>query len=269
MKYLRNFLLGLGLLLLVAATLVWFLPASWAMWWIEPQLHGLRLQRVHGTLWDGAADAVLSRDGEDLGQLHWRLSRRALLGQAHLQLDLDGPRLALNGTLQSLPHRQIDVRALQAHADLALFSRYFAASDNRPEGELWLTLDHALLQSGWPMELQARGIWRHAAMHTRSGTIPLGELRWQAQSHGGVLQLRLRDHGDGPLQARGELLLSPLGWRLDATLRNRHTDPALSRWLAQWGPPAADGSVHIQRKGGLADTLSTAQPTPEHDQHEP
>ena len=55
-----------------------------------------------------------------------------------------------------------------------------------------------------------------------------------------------------PLQVRGELQLSPLGWRLDSTLRARHGDPALQRWLARLGPVAPDGSVHIRQAGGLA-----------------
>ena len=42
MKYLRKCLIGLGVLLLVAALLLWFLPARWAMAWIEPQLQDRR-----------------------------------------------------------------------------------------------------------------------------------------------------------------------------------------------------------------------------------
>ncbi|HVC16414.1 MAG TPA: type II secretion system protein N, partial [Rhodanobacter sp.] len=72
---------------------------------------------------------------------------------------------------------------------------------------------------------------------------------------GGVIQAQLRDDGHGPLQVQAQALLSPLGWRLDATLRARQTDPALRRWLTGLGSPDADGAVHIHRSSGLAGSM--------------
>ena len=115
-----------------------------------------------------------------------------------------------------------------------------------------MTASHVLLQGGWPLQLQAQGQWLHADMHTRDGEVALGAMQLQARAEGGVIQAKWRDDGHGPLQATGELQLSPLGWRLDASLRTRQTDPALQHWLARFGPVSADGSVHIQQNGGLA-----------------
>lgn len=260
MKHLRKYLIGLGLVLPAAALLLWFLPARWVMPWFEPQLHGLQLQQVRGLLWDGRAGQVVAADGHVLGQVQWHLSRRALLGKPQLQLNFDGPQLAFRGELQRLPDGQTAWRGVNMRAELAALDPYVKSPLGQPRGELQLTIDHALLQGGWPLQLQAQAQWRHAVMHTHAGDVALGELQWLAQAQSGVIQAQVHDDGKGPLHADGQLQLSPLGWRLDATLRPRQTDPVLRRWLAGLGQPAADGSVHIQRSGGLVGTLPAPSP---------
>jgi general secretion pathway protein N len=252
LRYLRNALIGVALLGVCAAVLLWFLPARWVTPWIEPQLHGLRLQQVHGSLWNGQADATGALDGKQLGHLRWQLSRRALLGQMDMQLAFDGPGLTFSGTTRRLSDGRIEARDLSVHAQLAALDPGIATPWGNPAGELQVTASHVLLQGGWPLELQAQGQWRDAGMHTRDGDVALGELQLQAQAEGGVIQAQWHDDGQGPLQTTGELQLSPLGWRLDSSLRARQTDPALQHWLARLGPISADGSVHIQQSGGLA-----------------
>ena len=252
MKSLRKCLIGLGTLVLAAAVLLWFLPARWAMPWIGPQLHGLRLQQVQGTVWHGRAGEVVAAGGPVLGQLQWQLSRRALLGQVRLQLQFEGPRLAFSGGVRRLPDGRIEVSGASMRAELSAWTHGAMSSWGQPRGELQVTIDHAVLQGGWPMQLQAQAQWPQALMHARDGDVALGTLQAQASAQGGVIRAQLHDDGYGPLHVDGKLQLSPLGWRLDATLRARQTGPALRRWLATLGPPAADGSVHIQRRGGLA-----------------
>jgi general secretion pathway protein N len=256
-KSLRYYLLGLLALLLVLGLLVWFLPARWARPWIEPQLHGLQLQQVHGTLWDGRSDQVLSPGGEPLGKLRWTLSRRALLGDARMQLHFDGPFLAFSGAAHRLAEQRVEMHDLALTTNLDKLALPEASPLGRPGGQLVVDSSHALLQAGWPLELQLHAQWRQAQMHTPDGDVALGTLALQAQSHAGVIQARLHDVGSGPLAANGELQLSPLGWRLDATLSSRQTDPLLEHWLAKLGTPSADGSVHVERRGGLAGTLPT------------
>ena len=258
LKTLRNALIGVALLVVCAAVLLWFLPARWVTPWIEPQLHGLHLQQVHGSLWNGQADATSAVDGKRLGHLQWRLSRRALLGRMHLQLAFDGPGLTFSGTVQRLPDGRIEARDLSVHAQLAALHPGIATPWGNPAGALQLTASRVLLQGGWPLELQAQGQWRDASLHTgdgdgdSDGDVALGELQLQAQAEAGVIHAQWHDAGRGPLQAAGELQASPLGWRLDASLRARQTDPVLQHWLARLGPMSADGSVHVQQGGGLA-----------------
>lgn len=261
MKYLRKGLVGLAVLLLAAALLLWFLPARWVQPRIEARLHGLRLAQVHGLLWDGRAGQVLAADGRVLGSLHWHLSRRALFGKVRLQLDFAGPQLGFSGTMRQLPGGRDEWRTVTLHAALAALPPRLTSPLGQPGGTLQLTVAHALLQGGWPLQLQATAQWQHATMQTHAGVLVLGELQAQVQAQGGVIQAQLQDDGHGPLQVEAQALLSPLGWRLDATLRARQTGPALRRWLSTLGPADADGTVHIHRRGGLAASLPGTPPT--------
>ena len=269
MKYLRKGLIGVAALLLAVALLLWFLPARWLQPRIEARLHGLRLAQVQGLLWDGRAGQVLAADGRVLGSLRWRLSRRALLGEVRLQLDFAGPQLGFSGTLRQRPGGRVEWHAVTLHAELAALQPRLTSPLGQPGGTIQLAVPRALLQGGWPLQLQATAQWQHAVMQTRTGALTLGELQARAQAQGGVIQAQLQDDGHGPLQVQAQALLSPLGWRLDATLRARQTDPALRRWLSTLGPADADGTVHIHRRGGLAGSLPGATPTSTGHPHAP
>lgn len=261
MKLLRNGLIGLAILGVLIALLLAFLPARWVMPWLEPQLHGVRLQQVHGSVWDGDAGTVVSADGQPKGRLHWQLSRRLLLGQLNAKWQFDGPQLTFSGALRRLPDKRIELDDVSLHGDLAELGLPSDPHFGQPSGTLQVNVAHALLQGGWPLQLQAQAHWTKAFMRTSDGDVSLGDMQLQAQSQAGVINAQWHDDGSGPLQARGQLQLSPLGWRLDTTLRARHTDPLLQRWLSRLGAPSSDGSVHIQRQGGLASPTPLPPPT--------
>lgn len=252
MKLFRNCLIALLILLLVAVLLLWFLPVRWARPWIEPQLHGLQLHELEGSIWHGSAGKVLAADGHELGHVYWQLSRKMLLGNASGKLDFRGQTLDLSAAMQRLDHDQIVLDDVHLRADLA--ARNFDAGPllGKPQGELQLDAAHVLLQAGWPMAMDARLAWQQAGLRTHDGNVKLGSLLGQAQAQGGIIQLQLHDDGHGPLQLDGQLQVSPLGWRLDATLRARQTDPILIGWLSRLGQPDAEGKIHFQRHGGLA-----------------
>lgn len=255
MKTLRKILAAVAVLLLAAAALLWWLPARWAMPLLQPSLHGMRLQQVGGTLWNGRAGQVLAPDGRALGRLQWRLSHRALLGQVELQVDFDGPQFGFHGQMRKLPAGQVAWNDVQARVELsALADPRLRLPLDRPQGELAFNAEHALLQGGWPLELQAGLQWRQAAMHMKNGDVALGNLHGTLAAQSGVIHAQWQDDGEGPLRTTGDLQLSPLGWRLTAELQPRHDDPALRHWLAALGRPDADGTVHVVRSGGLAAT---------------
>jgi general secretion pathway protein N len=246
-----------GLLVLVALLFVWFMPARWVLPRIEPRLHGLQLQQLQGTVWNGSAGQLRGADGHVLGRLQWHLSRLALLGKMRLQVDLEGPQLGLAAMIRRSSADQIELSEVTLRAGLNLLDQRTTSPFGQPRGELQLHIEHALLQGGWPLQLQAEAHWHDAAMQTKNGLVALGELSAQAQAQGGIVQAQLHDDGKGPLQVDGQLQVIPLGWRLDATLLARTADPALHRWLQQLGQPDSAGRVHIQRKGGLASGSST------------
>lgn len=253
MKYLKKILAALAVLLLVAAVLLWWLPARWALPLLQPSLHGLRLQQVGGTLWEGRADRVVTPDGRVLGRVQWQLSHRALFGQVDMRLDFAGPQFGVSGHMRKLSAGQLDVSDLRVRVELsALADPRLRWPVGQPHGSLLLNARHALLQGGWPLELQADWQWRRAAMHMKNGDVALGNLHGTLAAQGGVIHAQWQDDGQGPLHTTGNLALSPLGWRLEAGLRPRQGDPGLQRWLATLGRPDADGTIHIARSGGMA-----------------
>ena len=239
------------LLLVLTLALGWFLPARWAIAWISPRLHGLQFHDVHGSLWDGRADHVLRADGTVLGQVRWHVSRRALFAVEPLQVELTGPQLAFSGSMQAPRNGQVRWDDVRLRADLAPWRLPVLSALGNPLGKLSMTVDHALLQDGWPLQLELRAQWRGAAVFVRGRRVALGAVDAQAIARAGVVDITLTDVDNGPLQVLGAMRLSPLGWGLNLHLHPRQADPALRQWLATLGKPDAAGTVHVQRRVGL------------------
>lgn len=253
MKRWRAALVGLLALFLIGLGLLWFLPASWAMPLLASRLPGVRLEQVSGLLWDGRAGQVFSAKGEDLGQLDWQLSRRALLGDTRLQLNLHGPRLEFAGRMEGQSAIEAVWMDVHLRADMALFGPILTLPMGRPLGVLHADADRVQLHGGWPQELDARVRWEAAGLLTPGkGKVSLGNLLISAQGSAGVLTGRLQDDGSGPLSIDGQFQLSPLARRLAATAWPRVPDPTLQWWLSQLGTADAGGKTHINYSGGLA-----------------
>jgi general secretion pathway protein N len=259
LKALGKYLLGLAMLVLVLAALVWFLPVRWVMPWIAPRLHDVRLQQLSGSVWDGRAGQVVKADGKMLGSLHWQLSHRALFGQLRGQLEFHGALGDFSGALQRLPHDRLEWHDVTARLDLSALPQQELPSFGSPRGQVQLDVVHALLQGGWPMQLDGHLTWQQAAIRSAAGDVALGNLAADLQAQNGIVHVQWHDDATGPLQTTGQMQLSTLGWRLDANMRARQPDPRLQHWLAQWGAPDADGNIHVQRGGGLAGSI-TASP---------
>jgi general secretion pathway protein N len=264
LKWLRTLLAGVVVLLLATVVLAWFLPARWAWPMLQPRLHGLRLEQVGGSLWDGHAERALTADGSELGRLRWTLSRRAVLGDIRLELWLEQPLLRFHGVMQRISDTELDWRDVHLRVEAALLDRQLPLRDDRLGGTLDVAVAHARLQGAWPLQLDAVACWRDAAVRSDGAWLSLGQLQLQAHGDDGVVQANLDDDGRGPLQATGRFSLSPLGWRYVATLRPRRGDPSLRRWLVRLGEtmrtqPTADGAVSLQGHGGLAAALSSTE----------
>lgn len=247
-------------LLLLLGSLVLFLPARWVMPFVQPRLHGVALEGVHGLVWAGRADELRSADGRALGRLQWRLSRSALWGDLDLRLRLEGPQLMASGRLQRDAHDRPVWSEVVLRTGLAAWAPRLASPLGTPQGTLMLQLSRAVLQGNWPVELQGQAQWRAAAMQTRGERLALGNLGMDLAAAAGVLRGELRDDGQGPLRVSGHWQASPLGWRLDLLLQPRTADPAFRQWLARLGHPGPDGSVRLHRRGGLAAVAPESTP---------
>jgi general secretion pathway protein N len=256
MKRLRIVLIGLVVLVAVLAAMIWWLPASWAVPVLRSRLHGLQLQQVTGTVWQGKAGHVSTGAGEALGTVEWSLSRRALLGDIDLDLSLQQPQLSFQGHMHELSNTQDEWRDVTLSLDPSMLDAqpWLRA---KPVGQLTLTIARAQLQGGWPMQVDAAAHWTHAAVHTAQGAATLGDMSAQIAGDNGVLQATLSDDGDGALHMSGLLSFSPLGWSLQMSLKPRKDDPVLTQWLHTLGRPEADGSVRLGYRGGLAQMNST------------
>lgn len=243
--------------MLTLLAVVWFLPVRWVMPWIAPRLHDVRLLQLQGSIWDGHAGQVVATDGQVLGSLHWQLSHRALLGQYSGQLEFHGALGDFSGAVQRLPNNQLEWHDASARIDLSALPHESIPAFGTPRGQVQVTIPHAVLEAGWPLQLEAKVQWLQAAVRVPDGDVALGNLAAGVQSQGGVIHAQWNDDASGPLQTTGQLQLSPLGWRLEASMRPRQADPALQRWLAQWGKAEADGSVHVHSNGGLASGITS------------
>ena len=117
------------LFLLLVSGLAWlvaYLPASWVRPQLEARLHGLRLEGLSGTLWDGHAEHVLAPKGDDLGQFDWQLSRRALLGDTQLGVAFRGDWGRLSGQLRQLEGKRDEWTQVHFDGDLAELSARLA-----------------------------------------------------------------------------------------------------------------------------------------------
>lgn len=241
----------LTIVVLALATLVWFLPASWAVPVLQRQWRGVRFEGVSGTLWEGRAEQVSIVGGPPLGRLGWTLSRRALLGDVQADVDLRQPTLQLQGQVRRMSSAQFELHNMTLHMDMALLGTQ-AWLQGHPQGQLDLQVPQAQLQGNWPIQLDAAGTWSQATVHRPEGDVPLGTLLIAVTGQSGALRGTLSDDGSGPVQTAGRLSFSPLGWDLQLRLVPREDNPALQAWLRSLGTPAADGTLELRYRGGLA-----------------
>lgn len=247
----KRWLAILAIVLLLLGVLVWFIPASWALPLLQSRLRGVRFEGLSGSLWEGRAEQVSIGNGPPLGSLTWTLSRRALLGDVRMGVYLHQPQLQLTAQLHRDGAAQMDVRDATLHMDMAMVGAQ-PWIRGQPQGQLDLQVPQARLQGIWPMQLDATGNWSQASIRTEQGDVPLGTLMLTVNGESGAIRGTLNDDGSSAVQTSGRLSLSPLGWDLQFRLVPRSQDPAVMGWLRSLGTPAADGTLELRYRGGLA-----------------
>lgn len=254
----KRWFAGLLLVVFAVAALVWFLPARWALPLLQARLRGVRLEGVSGTLWQGQVEHVSIVNGPQLGRLAWTLSHRALLGDVRLGLDLRQPHMQFHGQVHRLSSSLVELHDVTLRMDMAMLGPQ-AWLRGEPQGTLALQVPQASLQDRWPMQLDMTGTWSQASVHTAQGAVPLGGLSLAATGQSGVILGTLNDDGSGIVQTAGRLTFSPLGWDMQWRLVPRRDDPVVSSWLRSLGRPAADGTLELRYRGGLAQLSPAAK----------
>lgn len=257
MKWFRRIGLVVVLLAFAAGLFYWFMPAGVAASLLARRAHGFVLDDVSGTVWNGRAGKVTTIDGRELGALTWHLGRDAILGRTHLDLNLDGRAGRFQGHLERPDADHMIWTGIDFRLDAAALSGPSLPAELIPVGVIEGKVPRAELQGNWPVALDANVLWRAAAVKTPEGHITLGSIALKAASQGGILRATLADDGQGSLVVQVALAASPLGWRLDGKLVPRNEDTALSHLIARFGPLGRDGAVNLQRKAGLAPSITT------------
>lgn len=249
-RWTARVLLGLLLLLAVAAAVVAWFPARWAWQLARRHVPQLQLRSTSGTVWDGRS--VVNAYGRPLGTLQWHVARSALWGDVHGRFDLEASRWNVSGHFVRPGPDQLVVSDVHARLPASLLGHPGMLRGLQPDGMLQVVVPHARLDHGWPVQGKARVDWVGAGLVDGKERAALGHLVARIRSRAGTtLEARLSDAGDGPVAVSGDATVTPLGWRLDATLTPRAGDPARQRILARLGRAGADGSIHVRRHAGL------------------
>lgn len=236
--------------LLALLALVWWFPARWAWRLIKNDYPTVHVGAMSGSVWAGKAkDLVVN--GQHLGRLDWTLSRMAIFGHLRGQVDLGGAGVMIHGHIARADDDAIVVDKLDFSVPMERL-KVLWPTGMRLKGAVAGHVDKLRLVDGWPVQLQARVTWQSAQVDDAGREVRLGDLqsRWQARG-GSVIHADLGDAGNGPLDLRGQFVATALGWRLDVAMRPRGAHPALRRLLDRLGQRQPDGSVRMQRHGGL------------------
>lgn len=230
--------------------LAWWFPARWAWSMMRDDYPTVHVGAIGGSVWNGHAENVVAA-GQRLGTLHWTLGRAAVFGDVHGHVDLRGAGVVANGDIAHVADGVVAIH--NAHFQVPMERlKVVWPSGLRLGGQLRGEVARMRLVHGWPTRLDARVRWHDARIATQDRSVALGELlsRWEA-SGGTVVTVDLHDSGTGPLRLRGQFVATLLGWRLHAILTPREGHAGLRRLLRRFGRPMPDGSVRIERRGGL------------------
>jgi general secretion pathway protein N len=250
MKFIRNLILLVLLLALLAALALAFLPARIALDFVGGRLGPVELGEVSGSLWKGQASPA-SINGEPIGTLGWKLHPLSLLG-ARVDADLRLQGDVYNGAGAVSVHRDRSVRVRDLMLTMPA-QRLQPALDIPAlvlRGEVQVEIDTAEVRGGFPSAVQGRAIWKNAAV-AGSAEAQFGELTTEfATTPAGGIAGTVKDNG-GPLQAEGSYEASLLGYSADVVLRARDGNPQVTEALQYIGAPQSDGSARLEVRGKL------------------
>ncbi len=253
-KAVKYILFGLVMYVIFVAAM---LPASWIYGrWLQPRLGGWALYGVHGTLWQGRASLVKSRDLA-LENLHWDLHPLSLLWgrmemALHFKYATEPGSLVLGRSFTGTWHA--DDIDLQLPADrLTPLLRLPGAELG---GKLAVKLSSLTVRQGRVTQVNGKVTWDKAAV-LKPMAVELGAFSVDLKTTGDGVNGTLLDHG-GAVQAQGLLKLSADGrYQFSATFASRDPkQPLINQGLRLFGNPGSDGRVKYSTAGVVPPILS-------------
>jgi hypothetical protein len=250
MKFLRNLLLILIVLLVIAGVVAATCPAEYAYRLVADRLGVVKLSDISGSIWEGhsARTQVL---GQELGALGWRLQAAPLLSREVMaHVDLSGGDVTASGLIDRTADGTINVRETTFHMPASMA----APALDIPALQLLGNVDGTLTQA------QLRGVgvsgasgnlrWNNAAV-AGAAQAQLGDLEatFSSTPDGGIAGVA-HDLG-GPLQLNGTFKVAIDSFDVDANLSARDGNSQVIEALHYIGEPQADGSSHLIIHGKL------------------
>lgn len=256
--------IGLLLIAVVAAVaLLWSLPASLALRWAAPEAHGIAVEGVSGSVWNGRAEAI-RRGDLTVRDVRWTIARGPLLwGEIQGHGSVGDPRFVGGGAFRRGAGGTLSLDDLHFLVDAAELKQALDLQQLRPVGQIELDVERL----GWAdglRQIEGSLLWRDAAVE---GETParLGDLQATFVDDGaGGVDGRLSDLG-GPLGLTGTVRVEWPTYQIDARLTPRDGDRQLVETLARVGTPQADGSAVLSVTGTTDAGSSPQRPPPRAD----
>lgn len=250
MKLIRNLLLLVIVLALVAVGVLAFLPASTALGFVGGRLGPVQLGDVSGTVWKGQAEPA-SINGQPIGTLGWRLHPLGLLrARADADLTLAGDTYNGTGAISVQRDRTLRVRDLHLVMPANKLQPLLDIPALVFRGDVQVDVDEAELRGGFPTQVKGRATWKNASV-AGSAEAQFGDVVTDfASTPDGGIAGTVSD-GGGPLQASGSYTANLVGYDADIALRARDGNPQVLEALQYIGEPQPDGSARLVVRGRL------------------
>lgn len=250
MKLIRNLLLLVLVLAILAVLVLAFLPARVALEFVGGRLGPVQLGEVSGSLWKGQASPA-SINGEPIGTLGWRLHPLSLLGaRVDADLTLQGDTYNGRGEVSVQRNRTLGVRNLELTLPAQKLQPLLDIPALVFRGDVLVDVESAELKGGFPTQVKGRATWRNAAV-AGSAEAQFGDVVTEfASAPDGGIAGTVKDSG-GPLQAEGRYSANLLGYNADIALRARDGNPQVTEALQYIGAPQPDGSARLVVQGRL------------------
>lgn len=245
MRIFKILLIVLVLVLIVAALVLWRLPADVAYRYGSKYLGPVALSGLSGSLWDGHADGI-SVFGRDLGDLEWHARKSSLLrGRFVADVRIGGADVGAAGVVTRDSTGAVDVHELRFSVPASMLAPTLDLGGLQLLGTISGVLHSAHFAAMKLSDVQGDARWSQAGV-TGPAEAHFSDMlaEFSSQPDGGIGG-RVHDDGSGNLVVDGRFRVDFGTFDAEATLRARNDDPAVAEMLRHVGTMQADGSTHL------------------------